>query len=180
MDDALQALLSAQLQPDEEILWAGRPPLGIRLRPMEALYIPLLALVALTVLRPIVDHWPPPRVDIVWTVAFLLGLLYLAGGRLLISAWQRHFMYYFVTAKQIIIIWRFLRWRVKSVPLALICKVWLRERRNGSGRIDFALESFKSGFGCGQGGRVADVLYLFGIPSSSQIEVTSGARADWW
>jgi hypothetical protein len=177
VDESPQAMISARMDPNEEILWAGRPPFGVQLRPMELLYIPFFTLLAVLLMRLIAEQVRHgAALYLLVEGPLFLACLYMAGIRLFVAARQRQSMYYLVTTKHIIIASDFIRRRVKVVRLRRIWKFWLRERRDGSGRVQFEPAPLFGAQMYMYGAQHSNWLNVWGIPSWWQIEVASGAR----
>ncbi|HZN60810.1 MAG TPA: hypothetical protein VFC90_00260 [Planctomycetota bacterium] len=126
--------IEKELQPRENVLWAGRPAQGVRLRRSDALLIPFSLLwggfavfwewQALSMGAPL--HFA------LFGVPFVLIGMYIIFGRFLVDSWQRSRTRYALTsARAIIVCGR----ETHSLSLGLLGSVALREGRGSLGTV---------------------------------------------
>src|ERR1700683_2864858 len=132
-----EEVIAAELNHQEKLLWAGRPPLGVRFCWLDLFYIPLTTVwfagivvgVAIAIVAGV------PFVNFLYLLAvvpFVIVGAYFTVGRFFHDAKARARTYYVVTSERVIIISGIFRRRTKSFYLDRLDKVTLRERRDGS------------------------------------------------
>ncbi|MEM9365967.1 MAG: PH domain-containing protein [Planctomycetota bacterium] len=135
-DDA-ESQIKRELSSGEQLLWYGRPQLGIQLRASDALLIPASLLwggfaifwEATAVMR------GAPVFFVLWGIPFVLVGLHLIVGRFFVDAKQRSRTYYGVTDERVIIVSGLFRRSVKSLRIDTLTDVALEEKADGSGTI---------------------------------------------
>jgi hypothetical protein len=135
MDFETQRRLQAEMGSGERLLWAGRPAQGLRFRIADAVLVPFSLLWAgfavyweASVLR------SAPLFFALWGIPFVLIGAYMVVGRFFADSWQRSRTWYGLTDQRVVI----LNSRgVRSLPLASLGGVALRERPDRSGTITF-------------------------------------------
>jgi hypothetical protein len=90
MYDEPDNVISAELGPQEKLLWAGRPPLGVVFRSFDIFYIPFsifwVGFVSLFVALTIAEG---EIIGVLFCIPFVLVGLYLIFFRFLVDAKQR-------------------------------------------------------------------------------------------
>src|SRR5262249_19836926 len=166
-------VLRSQIGPAEQVLWAGRPPAGVRLRGSDAFLIPFSLLwggfaIFWETMVIIGGH---SVFFVLWGVPFVLLGLYFMFGRFLVDAEQRENTVYAVTSQRILIVSGVIRSKVTSLDLATLTDLSLTEHRSGGGTITFgrgqAMDRFNWWAWPGMGGWQL-------VPS---FELSTGARA---
>lgn len=132
-----ERIVSRELEPGEQLLWAATPKQGVLLRASDALFIPLSLLwsgfavfwevSALTAGAPVFF--------VVWGVPFVVAGLYLIAGRFVVDARQRSATAYGLTNTRAIIVSGLLARSVTSIALRSMSEATLTEHRDGSGSI---------------------------------------------
>lgn len=139
-----ETIIAAELSPDEKLLWAGRPPLGLRVRAGDAFLIPFSLLWGgFAIFWEVgVIATGAPWFFAIWGVPFVLIGLYMIVGRFFFDARSRESTLYAVTSERIIIISGVFRREVKSLSVETLTDLSLTEGRNGSGIIEFGAKPF--------------------------------------
>jgi hypothetical protein len=152
MHDNPEEVIRAELGPREELLWAGRARQGFVMRYHYALCItvgiplgsvmifriatdPSMFIITGATLSIIVSQ----ILGLVCALCTLLGVLYMLVGGIVGFVWdifRRKWTYYGVTSERIVIV-SVLPKEVKTLRLAMLTDVWLKERANGAGIISF-------------------------------------------
>jgi len=155
MDEEAEKALQQIVDPDERLLWAGRPRRGLLLRRHDIILIPLsLAFVGLFLFTEIQDFLRDPgfyRDPILTRLSELpvyLVVLYVAGmgllwlivlyplfGRFIYDAVNRRRTIYGVTTERAIIRSGFFRPTVRSYPIESLADIDFVEHRNGRGSL---------------------------------------------
>jgi hypothetical protein len=130
--------LILELSPGEQLLWAGRPRQGVRLRAQDALLIPFSLMWGgfavfweVSVLRS-----GAPLLFKLWGVPFVLVGVYVVIGRFFADAWGRARTAYGVTDQRVLILTHRPGRSVQSLPLDTLRELSLSEGRRG-GTITF-------------------------------------------
>ena len=135
-DDA-ESQIKSELGSNEQLLWHGRPQLGLRLRAADVFLVPFSLLWGGFAI-----FWEAsvliagaPFFFMLWGIPFVLVGLYLIVGRFFVDARQRSKTYYGVTDERAIIISGLFHRSVKSLNIAALNDVALTEKHDGSGTI---------------------------------------------
>ena len=154
MDPDAARIITAELAPNERLIWAGRPRRGLILHREDALYLPLglyFVLVSVTAfLDTTITSHPPPDGGSgqppLFTIAiFVVFLLYMAFGNLLFDARLRSTSFYGLTNERIIIVTRLLRRTLVSLPLKGLSDLTLMQGSSPDGKILFGPQPAGSG-----------------------------------
>jgi hypothetical protein len=139
MWDQPEDAIRAELGTGERLLWAGRPRLGLMLRPADVFLIPFSLMWGGFAIfwETIAIVGNAPFFFALWGVPFVLVGLYLIVGRFFVDARQRANTFYGVTSERVIIISGLLSRKVKSLSLDSLSDVTLTERSSGSGIVSF-------------------------------------------
>jgi hypothetical protein len=134
-----EAPLRAHLGHDEHLLWSGRPPQGIRLRPADAIMVPFSLMWGGFAFF---WEWMVVRSDAplfmkLWGIPFVLVGLYLIAGRFFWDAYQRTKTCYGLTDQRVLIVQQGRTAKVKSLGLATLGEMTLTTSSDGSGSIQF-------------------------------------------
>jgi hypothetical protein len=133
-------VIRSELDAVEKLLWAGRPRLGLMLRPADATMIPFSLMWGGFAIfwESMVVANGAPWFFAIWGVPFILIGLYLIFGRFLVDAWQRGRTYYGISSERIIIVSGLANRRVRSLNVATLSDVTMTEKSDGGGSISFA------------------------------------------
>lgn len=136
-------IIQGELEAGEQLLWAGRPLQGIRLRRSDLFMIPFSLLWGgfaffweWTVMQE-----NGPLVAQLFGLPFVLVGLYMIAGRFFLEAKQREKTFYGISNERLIIASGLCRKRVTSLNLATLSNISLTEESNGSGTITFGPSS---------------------------------------
>jgi hypothetical protein len=132
-------IVAAELGPGEKLLWAGRPPRGLLLRPSDLHQIPFSIMWGGFAIfwEASVVVMGAPFFFALWGVPFVLVGLYIMAGRFRVDAWQRERTFYGVTSERAIILSVAFGRSVKSLNLDTLTDMTLTERSDGRGTITF-------------------------------------------
>lgn len=137
-------VIEDQLGPQERLLWAGRPPAGLVLRPAEVFLIPFSLLWCGFAI-----FWEWGAVTMandpffaLFGIPFVLMGLYIVFGRFVLDRKQREYTFYGLTNERVLIVSGIVRRTVKSLNLRTLSDVSRTERADGSGTITFGQSSF--------------------------------------
>ncbi len=135
-DDA-ESQIKPELSSNEQLLWHGRPQLGLLLRAADAFLIPFSLMWGGFAIfwEASVVIGGAPFFFMLWGIPFVLVGLYLIVGRFFVDARQRSKTYYGVTDERAIIISGLFRRSVKSLNIDTLTDVALTEKTDGSGTI---------------------------------------------
>lgn len=128
-----------ELSEDERLLWSGRPERGIKLRPSDALAIPFSLLwggFAFFWEYSVLSKGGPIFFGF-WGIPFVLVGLYMIAGRFFADAYVRDRTDYAVTDQRVLIVSGMFSREVKSLPLASMSNISLKEQASGTGTIQF-------------------------------------------
>lgn len=143
MDFDAEQELTPELHSGERLLWSGRPRGGFRLTAADAVQIPFslfwCGFVAFWEYMAYRGHAPLPMLAMGGVFA-LLGV-YLLVGRFFVDAHRRSRLYYGLTEERVLLLTAGARRQVRSLPLASVQEVTLKERGDGTGDIVFGLAS---------------------------------------
>jgi hypothetical protein len=142
-----------ELGPEEKLLWAGRPPLGLMLRPADAYQIPFSLMWGGFAIfwESMVLAGGAPWFFALWGVPFVLIGLHLIFGRFFVDARQRARTYYGVTSQRIILVLGLMMRKVKSLDLDTLTDVTMTEKSNGGGFVTFGPTPAMYGWHTGTG-----------------------------
>jgi hypothetical protein len=172
MNEIPEATISRYLSSEESLLWAGRPPQGLLLRPSDALYFPFTLLWA-----GFAVFWEysvitsnAPFFFRLWGIPFVLVGLYIVVGRFFVDAHARSRTTYGLTSQRVLIVSESIRREIKSLPLRTLSDVSLSERSNGSGTISFGGEApWWSAFAMWPGSKKGQAPCFESIPEARRV-----------
>ena len=150
MEHEAGQLMLRELEPDERLLWAGRPGQGLRVRRGDRFMIPFSLMWGGLVIFAVYDAFAEgaPLFSRFWGVPFTLLGLHLIVGRFLWDAWRRRHTFYGVTDRRILIRSGARFRTTTSIDLRTLPGLTLAERVSGAG--DVVLDtSDASHVGCG-------------------------------
>lgn len=126
-----------ELQPNERILWTGRPGQGIAFRPSDALMIPFSLLWAGFAFfwETMVILGRAPLFFALWGVPFVLVGCYMVFGRFLLDAMSRSRTTYAVTTERALIRTGLVHPSLRSVNLRTLPEMTLDTKSDGRGTI---------------------------------------------
>ena len=151
--EMVNRIFGPELEPDEQILWAGRPDQGFVFNKYEFLLVPLTIMwcsfaffwewSVISIFSSVgqeMENVPPPFevMDTMFSVAglpFCLYGLYLVFGRFILDIIRRRMLYYAVTDNRVIIISNMLGRSVNSHFLDSLTTVKLTVRTDNTGTI---------------------------------------------
>ena len=132
-----------ELNPNERIIWTGRPRQGFLLRPADALLIPFSLLWG-----GFACFWEggvissgAPFFFMIWGIPFILVGLYIIAGRFFVDMAQRGKTYYALTNERVIIISGLFNKNTKALKLNGLQEINIGTGRNGRGTITFGPSS---------------------------------------
>jgi hypothetical protein len=178
--ELVPAIIRQRLEPQERVLWWGRPKGGIRFRMIDLFLVPFSL-----VWGGFAIFWEflaiskdGPFFFALFGIPFVIIGLYLIAGRFFVDAWRRARTYYAVTQKRILIL---SRTSLKSLELRQLSEMGLKESRDGSGSLTFgpqlSLSQWNNNFGIWGGTPVVPTFES--IPAASQVHATvRRAQAD--
>lgn len=164
--------IAAELSPDEKLLWAGRPRLGLRLQASDALLIPFSVMwcgFAIFWEAGVIGAGAPWFFAL-WGVPFVAIGLFFVFGRFFVDARQRQTTFYAVTCDRVLIISGLFRRQVKSLGIDTLTDLSLSERGNGGGTISFGSVPFWYSF---YGNAIWPGMQSHSVP---QFDLASDAR----
>jgi hypothetical protein len=129
--------LGPELVAGERLLWAGRPRRGIRLTGADVFLVPFSLLwcgFAVFWERSVLVHGAPGFFAL-WGLPFVAVGLYFVFGRFIGDAVRRGKIFYGLTATRIILVSGVLTRQVKSIELASLGEISLREGGDRSGTV---------------------------------------------
>jgi hypothetical protein len=131
-----EEVIGAVLRSGEKLLWAGRPPVGVRLRAVDAILIPLsvVPIGAAVWFTWYGVAWGAPWFFLLFGAVFIFGLLAGQFDRYVGDARRRGRTYYGVTSERVVVL---SGGDVMSLPWATLSEVSLFEGSDGSGVITF-------------------------------------------
>ena len=150
-NDPVAQAFRDELEPDEALLWIGRPAQGVRFRMHDILLVPFTVLwagfaffweisVLIAYLKSAGQPDGMPVMFPIFGIPFCLVGLYLTLGRFLLDRARRRRTFYAVTDRRAIITSLLPRLSVKSYYPAGLDSLELTERGDGSGSITLARE----------------------------------------
>ena len=133
--------LRPELGRDERLLWHGMPKQGLRFRASDGFVVPFTLLWCYLVAFGDSRHgMPADRLPLYLTPAgipFVLVGVYMLVGRFFVDWYQRTRTYYGVTDQRVLILDGVFNRQVKSLALATLVEISLKERSDRSGSITF-------------------------------------------
>lgn len=180
MGEPPDELIRTELAAGEELLWAGRPPQGLRLQPGDWFLIPFSLMwggfAIFWEVMAVVGQ--APWFASLWGIPFVLIGLYLIAGRFWHDAAHRRRTAYGVTPERVVIISGLFSRRIKSIDLDTLSDVTLTERRGGAGTVSFGPSSTLPGWygGVGWPWTGSHFVPAFELPSDAR-EVYEMVRA---
>lgn len=146
MDDSAR-VISAELGPDETIVWSGTPRQGLMLRSGDFFRIPFsLMWCGFAVFwEASVFRTGAPLFFRLWGVPFVLVGLHMVFGRFFVDAWTRSKTRYGVTNSRVLIVMEGSGKKVISLDRRNLDEITLDDHGDGSGTITFgSLPAFAS------------------------------------
>ncbi|HET7466715.1 MAG TPA: PH domain-containing protein [Candidatus Dormibacteraeota bacterium] len=139
MDPVIQAELQPELQPDEHLMWTGRPDPGSLFTAMDAFLVPFSLLWGGFAIfwESSVIAAGAPVFFLLWGTPFVLLGLYLIFGRFLVKRYTRRHTYYGVTDRRVIVLSTAFGRNVKSVSIKRLPGLELSTRRGRAGTVTF-------------------------------------------
>jgi len=139
LEESARELFRNELNPEEKIVWVGRPRQGIYLRSGDIILIPFnligMGIMSFAFLA-IVSDAPPPFFWLLG-IPIILAWGYMFIGRFFVSMAQRRKTHYCITNERIIILSNFFNKNVKSLSLRNLPEMNLDDRNDGRGTITF-------------------------------------------
>jgi hypothetical protein len=141
LDLEAQTRFQPHLLSGECLLWTGRPPQGLILRPADALMIPFsLMWGGFAIFWELgVPASNAPWFFRLWGIPFVLVGLYLIIGRFLHDAVVRRGIFYAVSDRRVLQLRTGLFGGLRSLDIKRLPQLDLEERRNGRGTLKFEL-----------------------------------------
>jgi hypothetical protein len=137
-------IISAELEPNERLLWAGRPRQGFILRKADvATYLFGLTLAAMLFFPAAfgINNGMPVR-QLLMSVPVLIFLSVLLFGRLISDVWHRARTVYGVTSERVLFVSSVFGRQIKSLELDSMRDAWLMPRgSSGGGVIRFGCDA---------------------------------------
>src|SRR5258708_21792082 len=118
---AARAEIERVLQPDEQLLWYGRPQQGIRFAPQDVFQLPFSLLwggFAIFWETKVLSLRGAPWFFAIWGIPFVGMGLYLIAGRFFVDRARRACTYYGLTSRRAILVKAARRRSVTSIDLA--------------------------------------------------------------
>ncbi len=174
MKDTAAHIIRRELDPDEELLWAGQPHQGVQLTGVDWFLIPFslvwggFALVWETVVL-----WNGVWPFAIFGLLFVAVGLYMMFGRFFRAAHKRKHTYYGVTNSRVIIVTGKRLDQVQSKRLSTIEQLDLKTKRDGSGTIELG----ESRLPFGMSGVMADAGWpMIGRQTPPRLAMIDDAR----
>ncbi len=160
MDYEATTIIQRELDPDEELLWAGRPKQGIVFRSGDIFFVPFSLLWGgfaifweIMAIKAVPVGMKKGELEViifpVFGIPFVAVGLYLIFGRFFVDAMRRKRTFYGLTNKRVIIVSGLFSKKVESLNIDGIRYISFTEKSNGYGTIAFgnkdALSSFYAG-----------------------------------
>lgn len=154
----VQSLFQQSLQPDEGILWVGRPNRWKLLSTEDIALIPFSILWFGFACFWVIGVWTEPSHDpnaasrfaALFGLPFILIGLYMVIGRFIYKFWEKSHTYYALTNQRAIIIRTGLSNNFTAVCLHILPTLNLQVRRDGSGTIIFGERTTEPSFPLGR------------------------------
>ncbi len=159
-------VIQRELEPGEQLLWAGQPMQGIRFRRADIFMIPFTLLWGGLAFFWEWTVWEmnAPLLFKLFGIPFVLVGLHIMVGRFFLDAKQREKTFYGVTDERILILSGLTKKTVTSLNLRTLHDISLTQESDGSGSITFGLNSLAGPW--------------FGRPSWPDFESSSGKKFD--
>ena len=136
-EDSAKEIFRNGLNPEERIVWIGRPRQSIYLRSGDIILIPFnlirMGIMSIAFLAIISDA--PPPLFWLFGILMILGWGYMFIARFFVSMVQRRKTYYCITNERIIILSDSFNKNMKSLSLRNLPEMNLDERNDGKGTI---------------------------------------------
>ena len=155
-----EAEINPYLEQNEQLLWAGRPAQGIRLRKSDVFMIPFSLMWGgfaifweVTALTGVIkssdgEYSITAMIFPLFGIPFVLIGLYIMIGRFFVDAKLRKGTFYGVTEDRVIIVSRLFGKTISSFDLQTMPSISMNQKDDGSGNIVFGERSnMPSGFG---------------------------------
>ena len=128
-----------ELNPGEQLLWAGRPRQGIMFRSSDAALIPFSLMWGggAIIWEAMTVRSNAPLLFRLWGIPFVLMGLYFIFGRFLVDSSMRAAIYYGLTNQRILIKRSFFSRNITSLELRNLGELKLSVASDGTGTIDF-------------------------------------------
>ncbi|MCA9979713.1 MAG: PH domain-containing protein [Anaerolineales bacterium] len=133
------AMIRAELDSGEEIVWQGQPRQGLLLRSSDIFLIPFSLMWGGFAI-----FWTmtaasagAPFFFVLWGTPFVLVGLYLIIGRFFVDAWQRRRTYYALTNRRALIISGIFNQNVRTLPYNTMSEINITRHSNDRGTITF-------------------------------------------
>ena len=141
--------IRSELEPGEQILWAGQPRRGLVLRGSDAFFIPFSLLWASIAISgsTAAGRSGAPFPFALFDLLFVVVAAYIVFGRFFVEALLRQKTFYAVTPRRIIIASGLLSRKIRSLPLKTLSEVSISERSKGVGTITFGPQHPFGSFG---------------------------------
>jgi hypothetical protein len=141
MTFAIEQKLRPELARDERLLWSGMPKQGLRLRASDWFAVPFTLFWFYMVMFGMSPHGiptdQPPLYMTPQGIPFVLVGAYVLAGRFFVDWYQRTRTYYGVTDQRVLILDGVFNRQIKSLTLATLSDLTLKQQSDGSGTITF-------------------------------------------
>lgn len=139
METDSTAMFSAELEPEERILWSGQPQQGLVLHAWDMFLIPFSLMWGGFALfwESAVILGGAPRFFALWGIPFVVIGLYFIVGRFFVDARRREKTYYALTSQRIIIFSGLFSRNTRTVNLKTVSDITTDIKGNDRGTITF-------------------------------------------
>lgn len=137
MTENLQSLLRIHLEKGESLLWTGKPPTGLVLRPSDVFLIPFSLVWCGFAIFWVFTAAQGGGYFALFGVPFVLIGLVMVVGRFIIDAKQREHTCYGLTESRVLIVSGIFSKNIKSLNVRTLSDIELNEKSDGSGTITF-------------------------------------------
>ena len=134
-----QAEFTGYLREDEQLLWSGKPKLGILFRSSDLFQVPFAAVWLYLVVNDFIMTEQgsfPTKIEPMLLLFVAVGL-YMLIERFIHEMIQRQYSYYAVTNQRVMVKSGVFTSQVQSTGLRSIVSIQLKERRSGQGSLTF-------------------------------------------